>query len=190
LPARHTPRRLLLAACTLLGTACDSITGADFDERVTAQYEGQLVETRVITAPGQAGATSTTTCTNTFALRGSVVVEFTREPDGSVRGRARVNDPGRTEVALSGPAGCAHLPPIPASYWLGPVTGSTGELRFRGEQVTSASGGSLTSVVEFAGALEGDVISGALTISLSGRGSSDGNDVALSGSTTLSITLQ
>lgn len=188
------PTRLRLAALGALAvaaTSCDLITGDDFDNQVTGQFEGQLVETRIVTSVGPTGATTTSTCRNTFSLRGSLVVEFSRDSDGGVEGRGRVNDTGRTEVALSGPASCAHLPAVPAIRWEGPVTGSTGDFRFRSEQVTSATGGSSASAVEFVGVLTGSVISGALTFSVSGQtATGPGSGVALSGSTTISVTLQ
>jgi hypothetical protein len=180
-----------LGALTLAATSCDLITGDDFDNEVTGQFEGQLVETRVVTTVGPTGATMTSTCRNTFSLRGSVVVEFSRDSDGSVAGRARVNDTGRTEVALSGPASCAHLPAVPATTWDGPVAGSTSDFRFRSEQSTTATGGSSNNAVEFVGVMSGPVISGALTFSVSGQtATGPGSGVALSGSATIAVTLQ
>jgi hypothetical protein len=149
-----------------------------------------MVETRVISATGPSGVTTTTTCQNTFKVQGSLVIEFDRDSDGTVEGRARVNDIGRTETALSGPAGCAHQPSVPANTWQAAVTGSESDFRFRSEQITSATGGSLTNTVEFSGVLTGGVLTGALTFRVSGQGSEAGNAVALSGSTTVSITLQ
>jgi hypothetical protein len=180
-----------LCALAVGAASCDLITDDDFDDEVTGQFEGQLVETRVITATGPTGATTTTTCRNTFSLRGSLVVEFDRDSDGGIEGRARVIDTGRTETALSGPASCAHMAAIPPNSWTGPVTGSTSELRFRSEQVTSGSGGSLTNAVELIGVLDGGLITGVLTFSVSGQSAtSTGNGVALSGSTTIAVTLQ
>lgn len=174
----------------LAATSCDLITGDDFDEHVTGQFEGQFVETRVITMVGPTGVTTATTCTYTLALRGSVVIDFARDSDGSVDGRARVNDVGRTETAVSGPASCGHAPPVPANNWQAAVTGSTTDFRFRGEQITNVSVGSVTEAVEFVGVANVAVISGTLTFSINGQGASGGGAMTVSGSATLPITLQ
>jgi hypothetical protein len=180
----------MLAPLTLAAASCDSLTGNDYDSQLTGSYEGQLTETRVITATGPNGATTTTTCQNTFRLQGSVVIEFDRDSDGTVEGRARVNDIGRTETALSGPASCAHRPPTAANTWQGAVAGTTSDVRFSSEQITTASGGSVTNTVEFSGVLTGSVLTGALSFRTNGQGSEGGNAVALSGTTTISVTLQ
>jgi hypothetical protein len=157
------PRVLALLLCG----ACGGATSSPTESFYSAPYAANVVETTVSTSLTGGG---TFTCTNTYAMTGTLALTIVNE-SGSVSGDAQVV--GKQVEKTHSPDTCNAKGDLTTS-WSSAVTGTTSDLHFDASRVSTNAGFNVTTTASFAGALTGGSVAGVLTFSESGSGSPNG----------------
>ena len=168
--------------CALVAGCAKSADGPNGDHKsYSGPYSGQYTETTV----SSLATGGFQTCTNTFALSGTLTLTLEQSGD-NVTGNASVSGL-ETETAHGGPTPCPSKGNIQMLQDAA-VNSSVSNLQFSKANVTPGSFATTVSD-SFTGVLSGGTITGTLTWSRSGNGTTQGNSVTSNATTTMSVTL-
>jgi hypothetical protein len=150
----------------------------------TGTYSAQVVESTVSTSLTGGG---TFPCTNTYTMSGTLTMTI-NEAAGATIGSAQIAGT-QVETTHSSGDSCKAKGDL-STVWSPKLTGSTTDLHFDEQNVSTNGAYVVTSKTSFAGALSGGVVTGVLGFSVSGSGTIGGvTSIVQSYSSTMTVTL-
>ena len=167
---------------------CGACSASTTDASPTAKtykgsYSAQVVESTVSTSLTGGG---TFPCTNTYTMSGTLTMTID-EASGSTIGPAQIAGT-QIETAHSTGTSCKAKGDLPTS-WSPKVTGTTTDLRFDDQNVSTYDGYAVTSKTSFTGALSNGIVTGVLGFSVAGSGTIGTTSIVQSYTSTMSVTL-
>ena len=173
---------LCITLCELAAGCAKSADGPNGDHKsYTGPYSGQYTETTV----SSLATGGFQTCTNTFTLSGTLTLTLEQTGD-NVTGNASVSGL-ETETAHGGPAQCPSKGNIQMLQDAS-VNSSVSNLQFS-KDIVSQGSFVVTVSDSFTGALAGGTVTGTLTWSRNGTGTTQGSSVTSHATTAMSVTL-
>jgi hypothetical protein len=180
-------RACLLVVASLMCGACagDTTDVSTTATTYTGPYSAQVVESTVSTSLTGGG---TFPCTNTYTMSGTLTMTIDQVA-GAMIGSAQIVGT-QTETGHSSGANCNAKGDL-STRWSPKLTGTTPDVRFDDQNISTNGGYAVTSKTSFAGTLTGGVVTGVLGFNVAGSGTIGGvTSIVQSYSSTMSVTLR
>lgn len=171
---------LLCGACAAAGTTDAGSTAKTY----SGTYSATVVESTVSNSLTGGG---TFPCTNTYTFSGTLTMTI-GQLNGAMLGSAQVVG-NQTETAHSTAASCVAKGNLTTS-WSPTLKGTTSDLTFAEQNVSTNGAYAVTSKTSFTGALSGGVVTGVLGFSVAGAGTIGTTAIMQSYSTSMNVTLR
>ena len=177
-------RFFVAATFVCSGCAAAGSTDAGAGKTYSGTYSATVVESTVSTSLTGGG---TFPCTNTYTFSGTLTMTID-QANGAVNGAAHIAG-NQTETSHSGGASCQAKGNLSTS-WSPTLKGTTSDLTFSEQNVSTNGGYGVTSRTSFTGALSGGVVTGVLGFSVAGSGTIGSTSIVQSYSTSMNVTLR
>ena len=150
----------------------------------TGPFSAEVVESTVTTSLLGGG---TFPCTNTFTMSGTLTM-IVDQAGAAVTGSARLVGTQK-ETAHSSGSNCTYKGDLPI-LWAPTLSGTSSDLRFADQYVSTNGTYAVTNKTSFAGTLSGGVVTGVLGFSVSGTGTIGTGSIVQSYSSTMTVTMR